>query len=105
MYRAVGMVNELCKGLVVGTNVCIRNALLTIMSGLLLETRGAILPALDGVGMGKTEVLRTRKAIQEGAWSSKRMLKKLNKCAEEELNWQALRVGGYRVNAVDTTGI
>jgi len=83
-----------------GTNKPIHDALLTIMSGRLLETRGAIIPALTFMNLSPNAVLRTREAIAEGAWTRRGLLKRLWNWLETQGQWKPLEVGGYRVNAL-----
>lgn len=79
--------------------------MLTVMSGRLLESRGALIPALDSGGLDQNECLRTREAIQEGSWWVKGLLKRLWEWVKGEGKWEALEVAGYKVKAVDSIGI
>ena len=88
-----------------GTNLRLHDALFTIMSGRLLETRGALIPALDAMGLNKNECLRTREAMQSGSWSVRGLLKDFHAWVKEHTAWQPLRVAGYAVKAIDTTCI
>jgi hypothetical protein len=105
VYRTQAAVIAITRGLCLGTNLAIHDALLTIMSGRLLESRGAILPALSAMGLDKKECLRTRKAIQKGAWSIRGLLEESFYWAKTQTKWQALNVAGYNVKAMDTIGI
>jgi hypothetical protein len=51
--------------LCLGTNLAIHDALLTTTSGHLLESQGAILPALPAIGLNKKECLRTKKPFRK----------------------------------------
>jgi hypothetical protein len=105
VYRTQEAVIAITKDLCIGTNLAIHDVLLTIMSGRLLETRGAIIPALSAMGLDKAACLRTRKAIQKGAWSIRQLLEKLFSWTKTHTSWQALTVAGYKINAIDTTCI
>lgn len=105
VYRAQEAVIAVSQGLPVGTNLRIHDALLTIMSGGLLQSRGAIIPALSEKGLSQNEVLRTREAIQSGSWSVAGLLKRWQEWVSTEGKWQGLEVGGYKVKAMDTIGI
>lgn len=105
VYRAQGAVLWVVDKLGVGTNLCIHDGLMTLMRGELLESRGALIPALDGVGLNKEECLRVRGGIQKGSWSVGGLLKGLWEWIRNEGKWEALKVGGYTVKAVDTLGI
>lgn len=89
----------------IGTNLRLHDALLTIMSGRLLETRGALIPALDAMGLSKNDCLRTREAIQSGSWSVRGLLKDFQGFVTKQTQWQPLNIAGYNVKAVDTTCI
>jgi hypothetical protein len=65
------------KELGVGTNLRLQDGLMTLMSGRLLESRGALVPALDAMGLNKNECLRTREGIQSGSWTIKDLLQGL----------------------------
>jgi hypothetical protein len=88
-----------------GTNKRIHDALFAIMSGRLLETRGAIMPALTLMNLDPNAVLRTREAMAEGAWTIRGLLKRFWNWLESQGQWKPLEVRGYRVNALDTTCI
>jgi hypothetical protein len=88
-----------------GTNLRLHDALFTIMSGCLLETRGAIIPALDSMGLNKNDCLRTREAIQSGVWSARGLLKDFLVFLTKQGQWQPLNIAGYNVKAIDTTCI
>jgi hypothetical protein len=105
VYRTQEAIIAITKGLCLGTNLAIHDALLTIMSGRLLESRGAILPALSAMSLNKKECLRTRKAIQKGAWSIRQLLEKLVSWTKTQTKWQALNVASYNIKAIDTTCI
>ncbi len=89
----------------IGTNLRLHDALFTIMSGRLLETRGAIIPALDSMGLTKNDCLRTREAVQSGSWSARGLLKDFQAFVTQQDQWQPLNIAGYNVKAVDTTCI
>jgi hypothetical protein len=75
------------------------------MAGRLLQSRGALIPALHSSGLSHQDCLRIRSAIVKGCWSTKKLLKHLHKLIEKEQKWSALTVAGYNVHAIDTTCI
>ena len=75
------------------------------MSGQLLESRGALIPALANLGFDKRETQCIRQAIHRGAWSTNQLLKHFHALVITQQQWQPLRVNGYMVNALDTTAI
>jgi hypothetical protein len=57
------------------------------------------------MNLNKNDCLRTREAIQRGAWSIRGLLKDFHAWVKERTAWQPLRVAGYAVKAIDTIGI
>jgi hypothetical protein len=105
VYRTQEAIIAITKDLCQGTNLAIHDVLLTLMSGRLLESRGAIIPALSAMNLNKKECLRTRKAIQKGAWSIRQLLEKSFSWTKTHTKWQPLTVAGYAIKAIDTTCI
>jgi hypothetical protein len=93
------------KKLCIGTNLRIHDTLLTLMSGRLLETRGALIPALSSMGLNQNECLRTRAAIQQGRWTVRNLLKHFHTWVAKHTDWQPLQVAGFNIKAIDTTCI
>ena len=104
-YRVQEAIIAMILNTPIGTNLRLHDALLTIMSGHLLESRGAIIPALDAMGLNKNDCLRTREAIQSGSWSVRGLLKNFQAFVTKQDQWQPLNIAGYNVKAVDTTCI
>ena len=104
-YRIHQAVIAITQKLPIGTNKRIHDTLLTIIGGHLLESRGAIIPALHAINLDKNAILRTREAIAEGSWSVRGLLKQLWNWVQNLDSWQPLIVAGFKVNAMDTTCI
>jgi hypothetical protein len=66
VYRIKAILVAMMSHLPKGTQYRIYQVLAVLMSGILLETRGALIPALDKANLEKNEVLRCREALQEG---------------------------------------
>jgi hypothetical protein len=105
VYRIQEAVITIVLNTPIGTNLRLHDALLSIMSGRLLETRGGLIPALDLMGLNKNECLRTREAIQSGLWTITGLLKNFHVWVKQRTQWQPLEVAGYQVKAIDTTCI
>jgi hypothetical protein len=88
----------------IGTNLALYEGLMTLMSGALLESRGALIPALAQEGFDQRDSLRIWQGLAHGAWEANALLGELNARIEHEQAWVALEVGGYRVKAMDTVG-
>src|SRR3954447_23434242 len=65
-----------------------------LVSGRLLETRGAVIPGLTATGLPEPAVRRAWAALGQGSWSSPELL----------AGWRAHEYEGYRPVAVDVTG-
>lgn len=105
VYLVLETLLQITLRVTLGTRLCFVQALFTLMSGRLLESRGAIIPALSNFGFDKRETQRIRQAIHRGAWSTNQLLKHFYALVIHQQHWQPLRVAGYSVNALDTTAI
>ncbi len=85
----------------IGTNQGLMLFLWMLVSGNLLESRGAIFPALQRMGLDEAESRRVWSAFAQGKWEIADLLKQWQQQVEEEGVWQEYRLGGYRVKAVD----
>ncbi len=104
VYRITEVLSALVLSLPIGTNLGLFHILWTLISGRLLQTRGALIPALAATGLAPTEVRRAWAAFADGAWSVTRLIAELESLVRREGRWQAHRCGGYRVVAADTVG-
>lgn len=98
------MTQAVVSGVVKGTNLALYEGLMTMMSGALLSSRGALIPALAGEGYDQTDSLRIWQGLAHGVWEANTVLAELNAQIAQEHEWTALEVGGYRVKAMDTVG-
>jgi hypothetical protein len=89
----------------IGTNLAIWHVLITIMSGRLLASRGAIIPALSASGLDRQATVRAWRGAAHGTWQANTMLKRLHEHVATDGCWQALQIGGRNVKAYDTLGI
>ena len=87
-----------------GTNLSLFHILWTLISGRLLQTRGALIPALAATGLEPAAVRRARAAFARGAWEIAQLAAAWQAVVQHEGRWYAQQTGGYRVVAVDTTG-
>lgn len=87
-----------------GTNLGLLQFLWMLVSGNLLESRGAIFPALQRMGLAETDSRRVWAAFAEGKWQIADLLAQWQRQVEAAGLWQEHRLGGYRVKAIDLTG-
>ncbi len=95
---------QLVEGQPIGTNLGLMLFLWMLVSGNLLESRGAIFPALQRMGLAERESRQVWAAFAEGKWEISDLLKQWQQQVEAEGLWQEHRLGGYRVKAVDLVG-
>lgn len=95
---------ELVADQPIGTNLGLLQFLWMLVSGNLLESRGAIFPALQRMGLDQTDSQRVWAAFAEGQWQIADLLAHWQRQVEAEGLWQEHRPGGYRVKTIDLTG-
>lgn len=74
-----------------------------LVSGALHDSRGALFPALQAIGLTEAEVRRAWTAFRYGAWEIEAMLRIWQTHVEGQEQWQAQQHAGYYVKAVDIT--
>jgi hypothetical protein len=94
---------ELVKDLPIGTNSALYQFLWMLLSGRLHDSRGALFPALQSMGLEEAEVRRSWAGFRYGRWTIASLLSDWFAHVEEQGQWQAHRYDGYRVKAVDVT--
>lgn len=104
VYRVLALLCGIVAVVPVGTNLGLVCVLWMLVSGRLLETRGAVLPGLSLVGLSAPAVRRAWAALGQGDWSSGELLGRWRATVEAEGRWQAHAYEGYRALAVDVTG-
>src|SRR5215218_4848720 len=85
VYRVATVLCVLVAGVPLGSNLGLVLVFWTLLTGRLLGSRGAVIPALSALGLEPAVTRRTWAAVGHGAW-------------------QPHRVGGYVPVAVDVTG-
>lgn len=101
--KTINVLEQVVKGVPVGTNLGLLQFLWALMTGVFLGSRGAIFAALQNCGFGQAESYRIWQAMAEGSWAIERLLKNWRNYVQEQGHWQATRYEGYRPKAVDTT--
>lgn len=104
VYRVATVLCALVAGVPLGTNLGLVLVFWTLLTGRLLGTRGAVIPALSAVGLEPAVVRRTWAALGQGAWSPEQLLANWQRWVAQEGQWQPHRVGGYVPVAGDVTG-
>ena len=87
-----------------GTNLGLVYLLWMLVSGRLLQTRGAVIPGLSLLGLSAPAVRRAWAALGQGAWTTDALVGQWAATVAAEGRWQAHAHAGYRPVAVDVTG-
>ena len=74
-----------------------------LISGRLHDSRGAIFPALQSMGLTPAEVRRSWASFRYGSWTVAALLSIWVGYVSEEGHWKARCSEGYRIKAVDIT--
>lgn len=74
-----------------------------LLSGRLHDSRGAIFPALQSMGLTEAEVRRSWAGFRYGRWTTASLVSGWLAYVSEQGQWQAHCYEGYRVKAVDIT--
>ena len=102
VYRITEVLSALVLDLPIGTNLGMFHVLWTLVSGRLLQTRGALIPALAITGLDSASVRRAWAAFANGAWEVSSLIDALLSLVQREGRWQPEWIGNYCVVAVDT---
>jgi hypothetical protein len=104
VYRVIVVLCAVVCGTPIGTNLGLVHLLWMLVSGRLLETRGAVIPGLSAAGLPEPAVHRAWAALGQGDWTSSGLLTRWRRHVEQAGAWQAHAYEGYRPVAVDVTG-
>jgi hypothetical protein len=104
VYRVVGLLCALVGRVPIGTNLGLVCVLWLLVSGRLLETRGAVIPGLSLLGLSEPAVRRAWAAMGQGRWTSGELLGQWQVVVKGEGHWQVHEHEGCRPVAVDVTG-
>lgn len=104
VYRVMGLLCGVVAGVPIGTNLGLVWVLWMLVSGRLLQTRGAVVPGLSLLGLSAPAVRRAWAALGRGHWTSGELLGHWRALVEREGHWHAHVHAGYRPVAVDVTG-
>ena len=83
------MLAALVEKLPIGTNYALYQLLWMLISGKLLNSRGAIFPALQALGLDAAASRRVWNALRGGAWQIKALLDSWHRQVEAQGKWQA----------------
>jgi hypothetical protein len=104
VYRIQALLEKILANVPVGTNLGLMHLLLTILSGRLLTSRGALFPALDDFGLEPDAVRRANAALCYGRFQIDDLVANWNKAVEEEGHFAAHSHEGIQPVPADMTG-
>ncbi|HEX5004019.1 MAG TPA: hypothetical protein VFV65_01820 [Gemmatimonadales bacterium] len=104
VYRVIEIVCAVVATAPIGTNLGLVHLLWMLVSGRLLETRGAVIPGLSATGLSDPAVRRAWAALGQGDWTSAELLAQWRQQVEQRSEWRVHEHAGYRPVAVDVTG-
>jgi hypothetical protein len=91
------------RPLPIGTNLALLHVMWMLVSGKLLNSRGALFPGLLRSGLTTAEIRRAWAAFRYGGWGIDELLANWRESVREQGEWCAHQYEGYRVKAVDLT--
>jgi len=103
VYRINTLLSHLLRKVRVGTNLDLFLLLWTLLSGRLLESRGALFPALSAFGLPDDAVRRAEAALNTGRFAVADLVEAFGETVAEEGRFEASCHGGYRPVAADLT--
>ena len=104
LYRINDVLSHVVSHVPVGTNLGLFHLLWTLLSGRLLQSRGAVIPALANFGLCAAAVRRAWAALAYGCWSTAQLLTAWQQVVQDDGHWQTHRHGGYWPVACDLPG-
>jgi len=104
VYRILSLIEAVLTGVPVGTNLGLLHLLLTLLSGRLLHSRGALFPALADLGLSEAAVRRAEAALCYGRWQIQALIVAWRLLVLAEGDWQPRFHEGYCGVACDLVG-
>src|SRR3954465_11455047 len=104
VYLVVGVLCAVVAATPIGTNLGLVHVLWMLVSGRLLETRGAVIPGVGAAGLSGAAGRWGGAALGQGDWASAGLLARWREHVERAGQWRAHAYEGYRPVAVDVTG-
>lgn len=101
--RTIHTLEQVVKGVPVGTNLALLHLLWAMLSGAFLQSRGAVFAALQLAGFTVAQIRRCGQALRCGAWSIADLVDAWCRYVLSQGQWQPNRYEGYSAVAVDVT--
>lgn len=104
VYRIATLLSTLLCRLPIGTNLAMVHLFWMLLSGRLLESRGALFPALAATGLADDAVRRAWAALAYGRWEIAPLVASWQQMVEREGHWQPHTHAGLHPVACDLVG-
>ncbi|MFM7385244.1 MAG: hypothetical protein ACKO19_02425 [Betaproteobacteria bacterium] len=89
VYKTVEAIIATLASINKGTDLGLARTMWTVMSGALLSSRGALIPALASVGFNEQEVMHSWAASRRGKWNINEMLSAWSNYSQTNKLWTA----------------
>jgi hypothetical protein len=103
MNHTIAVLNELLEGLPIGTNLAMMHVFWVLLSGQLLNSRGALFPALKAIGLKDEAIRRAWTAVYQGVWQTVILIELWRKHVEGLSEWKRHEYEGYKPVVADVT--
>lgn len=103
LNESLKMLSHVTQNLPLGTNLGLLHLLWALVSGALLASRGALMPALKSIGLSDAATRRAWTAFRKGQWQIRELLVVWRRVVETQPEWQVKRIEGYVPIALDIT--
>ena len=104
VYRTVTLLEQTLKGVPIGTNLGLYQLMFALTSGRFIQSRGALFPALNDLGLASNEVHRASAALRQGQWKTQDLLANWQEILNTEGHFKPHCFGGFQPFACDLTG-
>jgi len=101
MNHTISILNELLAGLPIGTNLAMMHVFWALLSGQLLNSRGALFPALKAIGLKDEAIRRAWTALSKGVWRTALLIELWRKHVESLPEWKQHEYEGYKPVTAD----
>ncbi|MCI0554472.1 MAG: hypothetical protein L0287_26285 [Anaerolineae bacterium] len=103
MNHTIRVLTELLEGLPIGTNLALLHVFWALLSGQLLNSRGALFPALKAIGLEDGAVRRAWTAVYQGVWQTAELIERWRQQVEGMPEWNRHEYEGYKPVTADVT--
>jgi len=104
VYRTASFLCQLVARLPVGTTLGMAHLLWTLLSGQLLQSRGALFPALSQAGLSAREARQAEAALRGGRWKMQHLLTRLAWIIQRERRATRVEIAALRPLLIDWVG-